>query len=279
MNTELNSELNNSKTAELNIRQEYRQPTQFQRITSVWYRHVKVYIKNIFSNALPPFLEPLIFLAGIGIGFGAYVQTIGNINYILFLASGIIVTSAMFSASYECTFGTFIRLVFDKAYDGMLGAPLSVNSLITGEILFVGTKGAFFSFAVLVVIWAAGIVNYPLSLLTIFIGFLTGIMFGTVSMFITSFVNNINHFNFYFTGLLSPMFFLSGVVFPMDKLPRALASFGEALPLTHVVRLARAFCIPGMLAPSLFLDLLYCIVFTAVTGWLAVRGLKKRMII
>lgn len=254
------------------------QPSLYKRITSIWFRHFRVYISSFFSNAFPPFLEPIIFLAGMGLGMGMYIQNMGSMSYVLFLASGLIVTSAMYTASFECTFGTFIRLEFDKIYDGMLGAPVSPRDLIIGELLFVGSKGLFFSFAVLVVIWIMGIITYPLSILAIFIGFLTGIMFGALSMLITSFVKNINHFNFYFTGLLTPMFFFSGVVFPIENLPKALVFIAEIVPLTHVVRLARALCIPDGLNMGLLLDLAYCLVFTAVIGWFAIKGLKKRMI-
>jgi lipooligosaccharide transport system permease protein len=263
----------------MKVNEEYKTPSLFQRIFSVWLRHVRVYTSNFYSNAFPPFFEPLIFLAGLGIGLGAVIHKMGNIDYLLFLASGVIVTSAMFTAAYECTFGTFIRLEFEKVYDGMLGAPLSPNNLIAGEILFAGTKGLFFSFAVLAVTWIVGIIRYPLSIMTIFVGFITGIMFAALSMFITSFVNNINHFNFFFTGLITPMFFFSGVVFPIENLPKALIYAAEAIPLTHVVRIARAFCVPGLLGFHLLLDLGYCILFTIVFGWLAVKGIKKRLIV
>lgn len=263
----------------MKVSEEYKTPSLLQRLFSVWFRHVRVYTSNFYSNAFPPFFEPIIFLAGLGIGLGALLPKMENMNYLLFLASGLIVTSSMFSASYECTFGTFIRLEFEKVYDGMLGAPISTNNLIVGEILFVGVKGLFFSFAVLAVTWIFGIIKYPLSIMTIFVGFITGIMFAALSMFITSFVNNINHFNFYFTGLISPMFFFSGVVFPIENLPRALAYVAEIIPLTHVVRTARAFCVPGLLNFGLLLDLVYCILFTIVFGWLAIRGIKKRLIV
>jgi lipooligosaccharide transport system permease protein len=263
----------------MNSNDTYRLPSLWERIASVWYRHVRVYSSSFLSNAFPPLLEPLIFLAGLGLGLGAYIQTMGSMNYLLFLASGLIVTSAMYTASFECTYGTFSRLEFDKIYDGMLGAPISPKDLIVGEILFAGTKGCLFSLAVLLVTWVTGIIRYPPSILAALVGFVCGIMFATLSMFITSFVKNLNHFNFYFTGLLSPMFFFSGVVFPLENLPRFLRYAAEVIPLTHVVRMARAFCFPGGLDASLLFDLLYCIVFTLLAGWFAVRGLKKRLII
>ncbi|MGE5404268.1 MAG: ABC transporter permease [Candidatus Saccharibacteria bacterium] len=262
----------------MNYNNSHNPPSMGQRIFSVWYRHERVYDSNFWSNAFPPFLEPLILLLGLGIGFGSYISTLGGMSYILFLASGIIVTSSMWTAAYECTYGTFIRLEFDKVYDGMLGAPISPNDLIIGEILFAGTKGALFAFAVLIVTWIAGIVTHPLSILAVLAGFICGLMFGTLSMWITALIRNINHFNFYFTGLLSPMFFFSGAVFPISSLPRYLQWFAEALPLTHTVRMARAFCVPNQLGTSLYWDLLYCALFILITGWLAIVGLKKRLI-
>lgn len=262
----------------MNCNNLYDPPSIWKRVGSVWYRHFRVYNSNFFSNAFPPFLEPLILLAGLGVGFGSYIQTMGNMSYILFLASGIVVSSSMYTAAFECTYGTFIRLEFDKVYDGMLGATISINNLILGEILFAGSKGFFFSLAVLVVTWLASIITYPWSIMSTVVGFICGIMFGTLSMWITSFVKNINHFNFYFTGILSPMFFFSGAVFPLEKLPSSLQWAAQAIPLTHAVTLARAFCVPGLLNLHLLLDLLYCVIFIVITGWLAVHGLKKRMI-
>lgn len=262
----------------MNCNEVYRVPSWWERIYSVWYRHVRVYSANFFSNTFPPFLEPLILLLALGIGLGSYLGEFEGINYVLFLASGLPVTTAMFTAAYECTYGTFIRLEFDKVYDGMLGSPISPTDLMIGEILFAGTKGFFFALAVLIVGWLSHIITHPLSILAAVAGFLCGVMFAVISMYITSFVKNINHFNFYFTGLLSPMFYFSGVVFPLNNLPPFIGLVAEALPLTHVVRLSRAFCIPEFINMGLILDLLYTLISIFVLGFLAVRRLKRRLI-
>ena len=113
------------------------------------------------ATAFPPFLEPLLFLAGVGLGLGKYItQSMEGLHYIEFLGTGLLVTASMFTAAFECTFGTFIRLEFEKVYDGMLAAPITANNLIVGEILWAGTKGLFFSFSVLCVLAAFGIVPF-----------------------------------------------------------------------------------------------------------------------
>ncbi len=253
-------------------------PTLARRLLSVWYRHHRVYTKNLLSNGLPPFLEPLLFLLGVGLGLGKYItESMEGLAYIEFLGTGLLVTTAMFTSAYECTFGTFIRLEYEKVYDGMLAAPITVNNLIVGEIIWAGTKGLFFSFAVLCILTAFGITHLPQSLLAPLVGFLTGMMFASISLLVTSFVKTINHFNFYLTGFISPMFFFSGVVFPVSNLPSSVRFVAEVIPLTHSVRLVRAVCTSSYRL-ALLGDLGYIVVFIAIVGFLAVRRLRRRLI-
>ncbi len=262
----------------MNYNKDISMPSRLKRILSVWYRHVRVYRINIYSNSITPLLEALIFLAGLGIGFGAYIKSFGSIDYLLFLGSGMVGVTAMYAAAFECSFGTFIRLDYEKIYDGILGASISIEDMLIGEILFVGTKGFVFSLATLIVTWLVGIITSPLSIFAAFIGIIVGIMFGVLSMAITSVVKNINHFNFYFTGVLSPMFFVSGTTFPVENLPSIFIYIAKIMPLYHATVLIRAFCVPGMINVSLLYNLLYCIIFIVIIGYFAINGMKRRML-
>jgi lipooligosaccharide transport system permease protein len=257
---------------------ELRPPSLGARLYSVWYRHMRVYTRNLISNGLPPFLEPVIFLLGIGLGLGRYIAAMDGLSYLVFLATALPVTSAMFTASYECTFATFVRLEFQKSYDGMVAAPVTVCDLFVGEILWAGTKGLFFSACVVLVMAAFGAMPMPLGLVAVPLGFLTGTMFGAISLLVTSAVRNINHFNFYFTGLLSPMFFFAGTVFPLESLPRALQPVAEILPLTHAVRLTRSLSV-ARFSPVLLADVAFMLVVTVAIGAFAIRRLRKRIVV
>jgi lipooligosaccharide transport system permease protein len=252
-------------------------PSIFRRLFNVWYRHYRVYTKNIFSNGIPVFLEPLILLLAMGLGFQKSLGQMEGINYINFIASSIIATASMFTASFECTFGTFIRLEFDKTYDGMLSAPIKYKDLLLGEILFCGTKGLFFSYCILIVINAFGLVSMPAALLAPIGGFLAAIMFSALSLLITSFVTNINHFNFYFSGLLTPLFFFSGTLFPVSYLPGKIKFLAYILPLSHPVNIVRAFCLNKFYFDLIY-DLIYIILFIMIVGFFAIKRLKKKLV-
>jgi lipooligosaccharide transport system permease protein len=240
---------------------------------------MRVYSNKLFSNGMAPFFEPLLFLLGVGVGLGSYInQTMDGLTYIAFLGMGLPMTSAMNTASFECTFGTFFRMEYQKSYEGILAAPISAENVIVSEMLWAGTKGLFFSFAVLTMIAIFGIVSFWSSLLIPIVGFFTGLMFGALGLLVTSFVKTINHFNFYLTGIISPMFFFSGVVFPISHLPPSLQTVAEFIPLTHSVRLARAIGSDNYHTFLLF-DLLYIFVFILIIGFFAVKRLKKRFIL
>jgi len=248
----------------------------FQRILSVWYRHFRVYTSHLLSNGFPPFFEPLIFLAGIGLGLGQVIREMDGVPYLDFLASGLCISTAMMTAAYECTFGSFIRLEYEKIYDGILAAPIALAEMVIGEILWAGSKGFFFSFAVVSVVSLFGLLRTPWVVAIPFVGFLTGVFFASLSLFITSFVKNIDHFSFYMTGFLSPMFFFSGIVFPTSSLPGWLIPMTEVLPLTHAVRLARGILFQR---PQLLVwDSLFLVGGILLFTMLSIRGIEKRMI-
>jgi len=200
-----------------------------------------------------------------------------GIPYIQFLAIGLILTSSMYTASFENTFGTFIRLEFDKVYDGMLAASVTAQNLMWGELLFSATKGAFFAGAVLVILTCFGLVTTPGMLLGIPLGFLTAAMFGALAMLVTSFVTNINHFNFYFTLFISPLFFFSGVVFPLSQLPESIRWIAGLMPLTHPVELMRLAAGGTTIYPT-WVNALYIALWIPLVGAWAVHRMHRRLV-
>jgi len=95
-------------------------------------------------------------------------------------------------------------------------------------------------------------------------------------LLVTTLVDNINNFNFFFSGMISPMFFFCGVVFPISKLPGWLKPVAEILPLTHPVRLIRGIN-SGLEWINLW-DLAYMLLFSILVGWWAIARIRRRLI-
>ena len=92
------------------------------------------------------------------------------------------------------------------------------------------------------------------------------------------YIKTINHFNFFMTGIISPMFFFSGIVFPVSNLPASIRPVAEIVPLTHSVRIMRSIC-DSHYGSFLLWDGLYIVAFTLIVGSLAIKRLKKRLVL
>lgn len=223
------------------------QPTKlrmgtFWSLYGVWYRHARVYCKTLLANITPPVLEPLFFFTAIAIGLASYLKDtqFGGLDYRTYVASGMMIASAMFTAVFETTFGTFVRLVFQKTYDAMLGTHLRISEMFIGEMLFAATKGAVFTVVVLLITMPFGVWPTWWCLLLPVVGAATAYLFAAIGLIVTSFVKTINNFSFFTTGVITPLFMFSGTFFPIRGHHWALDWVSLAVPLTHPIELTRA---------------------------------------
>ncbi|MBM4237404.1 MAG: ABC transporter permease [Euryarchaeota archaeon] len=251
------------------------------RALAVWKRDKDVFFTTWKTNFLPPFLEPLLYLVAMGLGFGILIGQIEYsgrlVEYAKFLAPGLVAISVMYSAFFECTYGSFFRMHYQKTFDAIIATPLSIEDVITGEILWGATKSLINSTIVLAVVVVAGFAEFPGALLIPIVGFLSGLMFASIAMIFTGIVPNIDSFNYPFFLLITPMFLFSGTFFPLSVLPGWGQGMAELLPLTHSTRMIRDFGYNIFTGGDL-LSLMYIVILTAVTFYVAVWVMRRRLI-
>jgi len=185
------------------------------------------------------FVEPLLYLSALGLGLGAYVQPIEGMPYLSYLAPGLIASSAMFATAYECTYGTFIRMDFQKTFHAIIATPASIDDVIMGEVLFGTFKSLLYGSTILLVVAALKLVLSPWVLLIPVALVLSGLFFAVLSMIWTGLVPNINSFNYFFSLIITPLFLFSGVFFPLTGMPALVRQIAWFSPLYHVVNLTR----------------------------------------
>lgn len=181
------------------------------------------------------FGEPLLYLIAFGYGFGSLVKNIGDISYIQFLAPGMLAVTAMNGSAYEATFGSYTRMVPQKTYDAIVVTPVNVNEVIAGDILWATTKGVINSLIMLLVMLILNLVPSFAGVLSIFPIILTSFFFSSLSMIVTTISPSYEFFSYYFTLIISPMFLLSGVFFPVETLPHSIQKIAWFMPLTYAV--------------------------------------------
>jgi lipooligosaccharide transport system permease protein len=248
------------------------------RAITVWYRDAKIWTKFYNASILGNLGEPLLYLLAMGWGLGRMVGTVDGIPYIEFLAPGLICSTAMYAATFECTFGSFTRMTRQNTYDAILATPVSLEDIVAGEILWGATKGFLSGTAMLLVISLFGLVKSFWAVLALGLAFLIGLLFASLSMIVSARAASYDFFSYYFTLAIAPMFLFSGIFFPVTNLPDWAQTFAWFLPLTHGVSASRAL-FAGNIGWAIAADLLWLFGFFAVAFVVALRSIRKRLIL
>ncbi len=223
----------------------------------VWRRNVLVWRKLLMPAILMNFGEPLLYLLGLGFGLGHFVGEMAGMPYLAFLASGIIASSAMTTASFEGMYSVFSRMVPQKTYEAILATPLDVDDIVAGEMLWCATKALISGIAILLVATLLGVAQGWQALWVVPVVFLIGLCFAGPAMIMSALASNYDFFSYYFVLVVTPMFILCGVFYPVDTLPEAVRGAVYILPLTHAVHLTRGLVAGAELtAPLLHLAVL-----------------------
>ena len=247
------------------------------RALRVWQRHRDVYLQLWKSELIWPLVEPLITLFALGVGLGGLVELESGQSYIEFIAPGLLAVWPMWSASAECGWGSFFRMENQRTFDAIVATPVSIEDVITGEILWGASRALISTAYILVVISAWGLVDSPLALLVLPAAVIPGIMFASISLSYTSVAWSISSLNYFFAVFITPMFWLGGVFFPVERLPEWAQMVAWWLPATHAVKVYRALT-SGDLAWSHLGDVMWMVVVAAAFYVVALYSMRRRLV-
>ncbi len=200
----------------------------------LWLRQIKRFIRSK-SRIIGSVVQPLMFLLALGFGFGPVFQKAGEGNYIQFLAPGIIAMSVLFTSIFSG-----MEIIWDRQFGFLketLVAPVSRFQIMLGRTLG-GATVAFLQGCI--VFFVSLIVGFhPVSGMGVLLGFIimlvTSIIFTAVGISIASKLDDPHGFQMIMNFLVQPLFFLSGALFPLNGLPKALGNIIHINPLTYAV--------------------------------------------
>jgi lipooligosaccharide transport system permease protein len=251
------------------------------RFWKVWRRNLVTFQKIWKINFITPLLEPLLFIAAFSLGFVGIVGQIryagAELSYTAFIAPALIATAVMNNAFFETTYASFVRMYYQKTFDGMLATPLSIEEIIIAEIVWSASKAAAAAAIMLGVLGAFGYVPLPYGLIAIPLAFFGGFAFGAVGLFFTGVVPTIEMFNLPIFLFVTPMFLFSGTFFPVSNLPLWAKPLALAFPLYHLIELARLICL-GRCETVPLLSMVYLVVFAFLFTVLALIFMRRRLV-
>jgi lipooligosaccharide transport system permease protein len=241
---------------------------------SVWLRNATVWRATWKTSLVGAVGEPLFYLLGLGYGLGTIIPAVADRPYLHFVAPGLMITSVMYSTTIEATYMTFTKTEHQKVYASMILSPLTFADIILGEVLWIVTKGLISGGTILAVVLATGIAPVWPGLLGVPLILLAGFIFASLGMIVTSVARGYDSFNYYFTLVIAPMFFFSGIFFPTERLGPWIGRVTQVFPLTHLAVISRGLL--GGATDGPFLLSLGATALFAVAGFTAARALMQR---
>jgi lipooligosaccharide transport system permease protein len=245
------------------------------RWVAVWRRNFLVWRKLFAAAVLSNLADPLIMLFGLGYGLGALLPSVEGMSYVAFFAAGQLCTATMFTASFESMFSGFARMQGQKTWDAILYAPLTIDDIVAGEIVWAASKAWLTGSTILGVALVFGLANTPWVLLALPAAFLVGLAFSAVGLIMCVLAKGWDFFSYYMTLVMTPMMMISGVFFPAEQLPAPLLAVAKALPLYHGVQIVRPL-VAGGPPDDLLLHLVVLVGYAAVGYALAIYFARKR---
>lgn len=187
-------------------------------------------------------LGPLLYLIGIGVGVGELVGSITfggqQLDYLTYIAPGLMATAAMNGAFDDVIGSLLFDLRTTKIHDATLATPVQPIDLAAGEILSALVRGAFYSTVTFITITALGAVPSLWGILAIPATTLIGLAFGCVGCAATTYMRShadIGVAEF----VLLPLFLFSATLFPPTVYPWPVRILAELSPLTRSADLLR----------------------------------------
>ena len=213
----------------------------FKLCWNITIRNWTVYKKDLLANISPTVADPALILVSLGLGLGSFVSNVEGMSYMQFLAPGLAVATALFTSFFESSYGFYVRMTYENVYKAMLTTPIGVKEVVLGEMLWISLKGAIMAIGVAVVLALFGLMANPWLIPFVgIVGALVALPCGAMGLLATAMVRNINQFQTVYSFIIAPLYFLSGIFFPIEQMSPAIKFLAQFFPLIHGVKLAQA---------------------------------------
>src|SRR6201987_4928438 len=242
-------------------------------------RNWVVYRKDFLANISPTLADPALMLTALGMGLSPFIGSIHGLSYSQYLAPGMVATTVLFTAFFECSYGFYVRMTFESVFKAMLTTSIGVLDIVVGEFIWLAIRDGLMATGVALVLLVIGLVPNPVGALFFpVIGALMALPCGAIGLLSSAWVRNINQFQSVSSFLIAPIHYLSGVFFPLSN-NSWLGVAVQFSPFYHGVRLLQMSSWGECNGAELIFHVIALIAFTFGLGWLALSQVRKKLIL
>lgn len=230
------------------------------------------------------FISPLLYLVAMGYGLGSLIDrggssAINGVPYVQFIAPGVLAATAMQSGVFDASWPVLGAIKWQRQYHAMLATPIGVGDVVAGNLAAIVLRSLLSAVVFLAVAALLGAIPSWWGLLSLLAVVLVTLAYAAPMFAISAHAETDTTFNLVFRLGVVPMFLFSGTFFPVEQLPSWMHPVAYVVPLWHGASLARDATLgTTQLWPDVG-HVAYLLLWIAVGGWLAVRTLRRRMVV
>src|SRR4051794_19983463 len=106
------------------------------------HRNALVYRRTWRGSCFGSFLQPALFLVGIGVGVGSLMKHGGTplpdgVDFLHFFGPGMLAAACMQTAAFESSWPILNKIVWRRTYDGVASTPMRIVDIVVGEMLWI----------------------------------------------------------------------------------------------------------------------------------------------
>jgi len=199
----------------------------------VWKRELIRFRRNRM-RIVTSLAQPAIFLFVLGTGLSTVIPTADHFNFRTFMFPGVLGMTVLFTSIFSA-----ISIVWDREFGflrEMLVAPVHRWTLVLGKCLGGATVATIQGTIMLALAGLVGVPYDPVMLLVLLAEMtLTAFALTAFGVMVAARISDVQSFQVVTQLLVLPMFFLSGAVFPVTKLPAWLGILSKIDPLSYAV--------------------------------------------
>lgn len=251
------------------------QPSPVPVFRHLWTGYLRTWRGTVFSS----FVIPIMFLLGIGLSVGSYVDDRGTLGvpYLDYIAPGLLASTVLQLAVNESTYPVLDGFQWVRSYHAMRASPLRPRDIVGGLVLFVWLRAGMAAAGFLLVLAAFGTLHTPLAIATLPIALLLAVAASAPVLAYSSTIKTDNMFSVLFRFAVIPMTLFAGVFFPVEQLPAVARYVAYVSPLWHGVELSRAATLGSATPIDWFWHVAYLAAWAGVGYLLACRQFERRL--
>ncbi len=207
-------------------------------------REVRVFARLWRGFVFSLFLNPVLYLAAMGLGLGGLVDQhsghVAGLSYLDFVTPGMLVAVAMQVAAGESMWPVLGGVKWVNNFHATVATSITADEVLYGFVLWVALRAMLGAIAFVIVAALLGGIPSAWGILAIPAAGLCAAAFSApICAFSVMQESDVAFPLIMRIGIL-PLFLFSGTFFPISQLPSGLRPIAALSPLWHAVELARA---------------------------------------